>query len=96
MGGLTAVQTVVLRSQIADLKKDLVEISNFMVSDNFRDLLDLSTLIDYRTFYDGGLFFSENKNLKVIDNSSEEILEAVKEMFFRIENNFNSKIDSDS
>lgn len=60
---------------------------------HFRDLLELSTLIDWRTFYDGGLFFSENKNLKVIDNTSAEILEAVKEMFFRIQNNFETRID---
>lgn len=54
---------------------------------HFSDLLNLSTLVDWRTFYDKGIFFRENKDLTVIDNSSEEILAAVKEMFFKVKGN---------
>ena len=46
---------------------------------HFSDLLKLSTQIDWRTFYDSS-FFENNNNLSVIDNTPNEILNAVKEM----------------
>ena len=56
---------------------------------NFSDLVALSTLTDWRSMYDNKDFFKQNKNLKAIDNTPEEILNAIIDMNRVVDNQYN-------
>lgn len=47
---------------------------------NFSNLINLSTIMDWRSMSESNNFFKVNKNLTVINNTNDEILNAVKDM----------------